>query len=100
MTNKPKGTLYIGVTNDIERRGNEHYMKQGSHFTKKYKLKRLVFFEETSNVIDAIAREKQLKNWHRQWKINLIESENPEWEDLFGTAEILKQVQDDRVGGQ
>lgn len=83
MTNKPKGTLYVGVTNDIERRGGEHYAKVGSQFTKKYNLHRLVYLEETSNVEDAIAREKQLKNWHRQWKINLIESENPKWKDLL-----------------
>ncbi len=83
LTNKPKGTLYIGITNDIERRGNEHYMKYGSQFTKKYKLTKLVYLEETNSPNDAIAREKQLKNWHRDWKINLIESVNPNWEDLF-----------------
>lgn len=85
MTNKPNGILYIGVTNDIERRSNEHYIKVGSQFTKKYNLHRLVYLEETSNVEDAIAREKQLKNWHRQRKINLIEAENPEWKDLLAT---------------
>lgn len=83
MTNKPGGTLYIGVTNDIERRGSEHFAKQGSQFTKKYNLHRLVYVEETTDIMAAIAREKQLKNWHRQWKINLIEAENPEWKDLF-----------------
>ena len=83
MTNKPKGTLYIGVTNDIERRAGEHFLKQGGQFTKKYNLHRLVYAEETTDVNAAIAREKQVKNWHRQWKINLIEAENPEWKDLF-----------------
>lgn len=83
VTNKPKGTLYIGVTNDIERRGNEHFMKTGSEFAKKYHLKRLVYAEATSSISDAIAREKQLKNWHRQWKINLIEEINPNWKNLF-----------------
>ena len=83
MTNKPRGTLYIGVTNDIERRGNEHYIKQGSNFTTRYDLSRLVYIEETPDVNAAIAREKQLKNWHRQWKVNLIEAENPNWEDLL-----------------
>ena len=83
VTNKPKGTLYIGVTNNIERRGNEHFAGQGSEFTAKYNLHRLVYLEETSDVNSAIAREKQLKNWHRQWKINLIESDNPQWEDLL-----------------
>lgn len=83
VTNKPRGTLYVGVTNDIFRRSNEHFTERGSVFTSKYKLHRLVYFEETSDVNAAIAREKQLKNWHRQWKINLIESENPDWRDLF-----------------
>jgi putative endonuclease len=97
MTNKPRGTLYIGVTNDIERRGNEHFMKQGSKFTQKYNLHKLVFLEEASSINDAIAREKQLKNWHRQWKLNLIETNNPKWIDLLQPQEILKQVQDDRL---
>lgn len=96
LTNKPNGTLYVGVTNDIERRGNEHYLKEGSRFTQKYNLSRLVFLEEAQDVNDAIAREKQLKNWHRQWKVNLIESQNPKWHDLFTSQEILNQVQDDK----
>lgn len=83
MTNKPNGVLYIGVTNDIERRGNEHFVRQGSQFTKKYNLHKLVHLEETTDVNAAIVREKQLKNWHRKWKINLIEQGNPEWKDLF-----------------
>ena len=83
MTNKPRGTLYIGVTNNIERRANEHYIEQGSAFASKYKLRRLVYIEETPDINNAIAREKQLKNWHRDWKINLIEAENPDWNDLI-----------------
>lgn len=83
VTNKPKGTLYTGVTNNIERRGNEHYTKSGSKFTQKYNLHRFVYIEETPDVKDAIAREKQLKNWHRQWKINLIEESNPNWDNLL-----------------
>lgn len=83
MTNKPNGVLYIGVTNDIERRGNEHFLKQGSEFTKKYNLHRVVYIEETTDIHAAITREKQLKNWHRQRKINLIEANNPDWKDLF-----------------
>lgn len=85
VTNKPKGTLYIGVTNDIIRRGNEHFSESGSEFTKKYNLHRLVYVEETTSPTDAIAREKQLKNWHRQWKINLIEELNPNWDNLLDT---------------
>ena len=83
VTNKPRGTLYIGVTGDIERRGNEHFTKSGSRFTQKYQLHRLVYAEEANSPSDAIAREKQLKNWHRQWKINLIEDLNPNWDNLL-----------------
>lgn len=83
MTNKSRGTLYIGVTNNIERRGNEHFSKAGSEFTRKYNLHRVVYIEETTDVNVAIAREKQLKNWHRQWKINLIEEFNPNWDNLL-----------------
>ena len=75
--------MYIGISNNIERRGNEHYTKQGINFTTRYNLSRLVYIEETPDVNAAIAREKQLKNWHRQWKVNLIEAENPNWEDLL-----------------
>ena len=82
MTNKPHGALYIGVTNSLERRRIEHKTKQ-SAFTKKYNLHKCVYFEEFSSINDAIKREKQLKNWRRQWKIDLIEGMNPGWSDLF-----------------
>ncbi len=83
LSNKKNGTLYVGVTSDLIKRIYQH--KDGSieGFTKKYDLKRLVYFEEGCNVNEAIKREKQLKKWNRQWKINLIEKENPEWDDLF-----------------
>ncbi|MEM7243427.1 MAG: GIY-YIG nuclease family protein [Pseudomonadota bacterium] len=83
VTNKRHGTLYIGVTNNIERRAWEHKLGLGSKFTRKYKLRRLVWFEEFPTVFAAIETEKRLKNWHRQWKINLIERSNPEWHDLL-----------------
>jgi putative endonuclease len=83
MTNKPNGTLYIGVTGGIDDRMERHTNGVGSVFTSKYKLYRLVYFEEFQYVDDAIKREKQLKNWHRQWKINLIEEDNPTWDDLW-----------------
>ena len=83
LTNKPQGTLYIGVTGGIDDRMERHVAEEGSLFTSKYKLKRLVYFEEFQYINDAIAREIQLKNWHRQWKINLIERENPHWNDLW-----------------
>ena len=83
LTNKPKGVLYIGVTGGIDDRMERHVTGKGSNFTAQYKLKRLVYFEEFQYIEDAIKREKQLKNWHRQWKINLIETHNPEWKDLW-----------------
>jgi len=81
MTNHLK-TLYIGITNDLARRIYEHKNKLIDGFTKKYNLTKLIYFELINDVESAIKREKQLKNWHRQWKINLIESVNKEWKDL------------------
>ena len=81
MINKSK-TLYIGVTDDLMRRVYEHKNKLIEGFTKKYNLTKLLYFETFNRIEDAIRREKQLKNWHRQWKINLIESVNKEWKDL------------------
>ena len=83
LTNKPRGTLYIGVTGGIDDRMERHIKKEGSKFTARYNLTRLVYFEEFQYILDAIAREKQLKNWHRAWKINLIEQDNPNWNDLW-----------------
>lgn len=82
LASKARGTLYIGVTSDLYKRIDEH--KQGSveGFTKKYGVKNLAYYEMFQEIEFAIAREKQLKNWHRQWKINLIESVNPLWRDL------------------
>jgi putative endonuclease len=76
------GTLYIGVTNDLERRMIEHKSKLVEGFTSKYSLTKLMYFESFQYVNDAIKREKQLKNWNRQWKIDLIEEENVDWVDL------------------
>jgi putative endonuclease len=74
--------LYIGMTNDLERRTYEHKNKFFKGFTEKYNIDRVVYFEETGDVIAAIEREKQLKGWRRERKIALIESINPTWEDL------------------
>ena len=74
--------LYIGVTNDLERRLFEHRQKLIPGFTSKYNISRLVYFELFGDVRDAIAREKQLKGWRREKKIALIESPNPTWQDL------------------
>lgn len=75
-------TLYVGVTNDIERRDYEHKNKSVPGFTSKYRLDRLVYFEEHADIRDAIEREKQIKSWRREKKIALIESLNPRWRDL------------------
>ncbi len=82
LTNKHNKVLYIGVTNNLERRMFEHKNKMIEGFTKKYNLTQLVYFESTKDIRSALDREKQLKNWHRDWKINLISNFNPEWEDL------------------
>jgi putative endonuclease len=81
LTNDSK-TLYIGVTNNLQRRIYEHKNKLIEGFTKKYNLTKLVYFETMKDIESAIRREKQLKNWYRQWKINLIESINKDWRDL------------------
>ncbi len=93
LTNKSNRVLYIGVTNNLTRRIWEHKQKLVEGFTQKYNCTKLVYFEDTESVYAAIEREKQLKNWHRRWKINLITENNPDWEDLtkkynlFGDAE-------------
>jgi len=88
LTNFNNTTFYIGVTNNLIRRVYEHKNEMLDGFTKRYKLKKLIYFEEYPDPKEAIAREKQLKNWHRQWKINLIKSTNPDFEDLYN--KILK----------
>ena len=81
MTNK-SGTLYTGITNNLERRIFEHKQHLVEGFTKKYNITKLVYYEKTNDVREAIAREKQIKGWLRQKKVDLIESLNPEWKDL------------------
>ena len=75
--------LYIGVTSDLLKRVNEHKEGIGSKFTNKYNIKYLVYFEKFSDINQAIAREKQLKNWHKEWKWNLIKETNPKLKDLL-----------------
>ena len=82
LTNKTNSTFYIGVTNNIYRRVLEHKNKQIEGFSAKYNLQKLVYLEATNSIEDAINREKQLKNWHRDWKINLITKQNPDFKDL------------------
>ena len=85
MTNKRNGVLYVGVTNDLIRRTYEHKNHLVKGFTSQYNLEMLVWFEQAEDVNSAIAREKQLKNWHRQWKIDLIVKSNPTWQDLYNS---------------
>ena len=82
-----RGTLYVGVTNDLVRRVQEHRDHQADGFTAKYNVTRLVYCEETSDVRSAIAREKEIKGWRRSKKVDLIESLNPHWVDLLEEPE-------------
>ena len=85
MANHPFGSLYVGVTNNIARRAWEHRTGTGSGFTKRYRLGMLVYMEWHEEIVRAIQRETNIKRWPRQWKINLIETQNPRWDDLFDT---------------
>ena len=82
-TNSKNHSLYIGVTSDLLKRTFEHKKHLVQGFTDKYNITKLVYFEQTNSITSAITREKQLKNWHRQWKNNLIETMNPNWNDLY-----------------
>lgn len=83
LSNRPKGSLYISVTNQLFRRIIEHQSGKGSAFVQLYHLKRLVYYETTDDIYAAFSREKALKKWKRAWKIALIESKNPSWKGLF-----------------
>jgi putative endonuclease len=82
LTNKNDTTFYIGVTGNLPRRIDDHKNKVVEGFTKRYNLNKLVYYEYADNPESAIMREKQLKRWHRAWKINLIKTMNPEMKDL------------------
>jgi putative endonuclease len=83
MASKKKGTLYIGVTSNLIKRVYEHKNNLVEGFTKKYGIHNLVYYEQTEDANSAIQREKRMKAWKRQWKIELIESMNPNWKDLY-----------------
>jgi putative endonuclease len=85
VTDKPYGTLYVGVTSDIRRRAWEHRDGIADGFTKRYGLKQLVYVEAHDDIRLAIEREKRVKRWQRAWKIELIQSVNPDWTDLYET---------------
>ena len=88
MTNKYRTTFYIGVTSDLRARVWQHINGEGSAFVKKYRLFDLVYYESFERITDAIDREKQLKNWHHDWKVNFIKTMNPEMRDLKGDLEL------------
>jgi putative endonuclease len=83
LASRRHGTLYLGVTRNLVRRVYEHKTKVAPGFTKRYSVDRLVWFEIHDEVLPAIAREKELKKWRRDWKIRLIEESNPNWVDLY-----------------
>jgi putative endonuclease len=85
MTNKPRGTLYVGVTSDIQRRAWEHRESLIEGFSKRYGLKCLVYAEHHDEIEQAIHRETLIKHWSRAWKVDLIQKSNPEWTDLYET---------------
>lgn len=85
MASKYNGTLYIGVTSDLVKRVYQHKHKLADGFTKKYDIKNLVYYESYENIENAINREKRLKTYQRKWKIDLINSVNPLWEDLYNS---------------
>ncbi|TYB31573.1 MAG: GIY-YIG nuclease family protein [Candidatus Mcinerneyibacterium aminivorans] len=82
LTNRNNKVLYIGVTSNLKKRIYEHKNKLIEGFTNKYNCEKLVYYEKYNDINEAIEREKQLKNWHRDWKNNLVEKENSEWKDL------------------
>jgi len=83
LTSKKNGTLYAGVTSDLKKRIYEHKHDLVDGFTKKYSVHQLVYYEQYNNSYNAIQREKRIKIWKREWKINLIQENNPEWIDLY-----------------
>ncbi|MDL2200938.1 GIY-YIG nuclease family protein [Halopseudomonas aestusnigri] len=83
LASQRNGTLYVGVTSNLLKRIWEHRNGVVSGFTQRYRIHQLVYFEQAADMLSAISREKQLKRWKRQWKINLIEQSNPAWDDLY-----------------
>ena len=86
LASKPNGTLYVGVTSDIVRRVHQHRTGEGSDFVDEYDVTCLVHLEPFDDIENAIRREKQLKAWRREWKLNLIREHNPTWDDLYDEA--------------
>jgi putative endonuclease len=89
LANRPKGVLYVGVTNDLARRTWEHRTKVVSGFTSKYGVTVLVYYEEYRSILEARERERALKHWRRAWKFKLIETVNRSWRDLYDELVLL-----------
>ena len=92
LASKPRGTLYVSVTNNIIGRVEQHRAGAGSAFTRKYKVHRLVWYQIFCDVQLAIQREKTMKEWPRAWKVNLIERDNPHWSDLYPTLPGVRAI--------
>ncbi|MEX2127550.1 MAG: GIY-YIG nuclease family protein [Xanthobacteraceae bacterium] len=88
LASRKNGTLYLGVTNDLIRRVYEHKTKSLPGFTARYDVSRLVWFEPYDDPANAIAREKDIKKWRREWKIRLINQDNPDWNDLYDSIAV------------
>ena len=89
LANRPKGVLYVGVTNDLARRVWQHRTKVVAGFTRKYGVTLLVYYEEYASILEARARERAVKRWRRAWKFKLIEEMNPTWRDLYDELVLL-----------
>ena len=98
LASKRNGTLYIGMTDDLIHRVYQHKTGETDGFTKKYKVDKLVYYQQGSDVNKIIAREKQLKKWNRAWKLSLIEQFNPEWKDLFSQIAGLEENLNEKTG--
>jgi len=85
LTNRPNGTLYVGVTSNLIQRVYQHRIGAADGFTKRYGIKQLVYFEVYDDIRTAIQREHNIKHWSRTWKVRLVLAENPEWKDLYET---------------
>lgn len=95
MASKRNGTIYIGVTSDLQGRAHEHRTGQNKGFTTRYNCKDLVWYERHENIVLAIEREKKLKKFKRAWKLELIEGFNPDWEDLYENCYLRDNPSDE-----
>ena len=99
LASRPHGTLYIGVTNGLVRRVEQHRAGEGASFTRKYKVHRLVWYQVYASASEAIQREKTMKEWPRRWKVSLIEADNPRWLDLYPSLPGVRPITPLRVRG-